>query len=116
MVQPGCEDSDPTADVSYATDIYAGIFDAEEGPSCSCHRRGAPGGFNLGSYINLRSGGNNSGSRIIVPGKPCDSLLVQKLGFAPPFGARMPYNGPPYLDAVDVRTIMDWIAEGAKDN
>ena len=35
---------------------------------------------------------------------------------APPFGARMPRNGPPYLPASDVALITDWIIEGAHDN
>ena len=43
-------------------------------------------------------------------------MLVQKLGPAPPFGARMPRNGPPYLPASDVALITDWILEGAHDN
>jgi hypothetical protein len=58
----------------------------------------------------------NSGTRIVIPGKPCDSIIVQKLGLAPPFGARMPYNGPPYLSAAELQLIRDWIAEGALDN
>jgi len=51
-----------------------------------------------------------------VAGRPCDSLLLQKLGPAPPFGSRMPMDGPPYLANEDLVQISDWIVEGANDN
>jgi hypothetical protein len=38
------------------------------------------------------------------------------VGEAPPFGARMPLNGPPFLDERDRQLLADWIAEGADDN
>ena len=53
---------------------------------------------------------------IVVAGKPCDSSLLHKLGPAPPYGARMPYNGPPYYSLDDLGLLRDWIAEGAHDN
>ena len=112
-------DSDPAHDVSYATDIDAAIF--KGGPHCvRCHIPGfgtpigvSLGGLDLSSYENLRHGGVQSREAIIVPGDPCASLLVQKIGAAPPFGARMPLDGPPYMDAAKVQVIVDWIAEGA---
>ena len=48
--------------------------------------------------------------------KPCESVIVQKLSLAPPFGARMPYNGPPYFTAAELTLVRDWIAEGARNN
>jgi hypothetical protein len=41
---------------------------------------------------------------------------VQKLESTPPFGSRMPLDGPPYLEDAEVLLIRDWIAEGALDN
>jgi len=35
---------------------------------------------------------------------------------APPFGSRMPSNGPPYFSPGERALIADWIAEGANDN
>ncbi len=34
----------------------------------------------------------------------------------PSFGARMPYNGPPYFTAAELTIVRDWIAEGANNN
>jgi hypothetical protein len=112
---PGdCGDSDPEVDVSLENDVRPLMYRSPGG--CSCHASGSTSGFNLGTYATLRRGGFDSGERIIVPGAPCDSVLVQKLGPAPPFGSRMPFNGPPYLEPGELALIMDWIAEGALDN
>lgn len=112
-------DSDPDHDVSYATDIDSTIF--KGGPHCvRCHIPGfgtpigvSLGGLDLSSYESLRHGGVQSREQIVIPGDPCASLLVQKVSAAPPFGARMPLDGPPYMDAAKVQVIVDWIAEGA---
>jgi hypothetical protein len=34
----------------------------------------------------------------------------------PPFGSRMPYNGPPFYSPEDRAVLRDWIAEGARNN
>ncbi len=114
-------DSDPENDVSFARDVRP-IFDRREG-GCGCHSPSSPrpvgiqlGGFNAGTLETIRQGGLHSGSQIIVPGDPCSSLLVQKVSEAPPVGARMPLNGPPFLSPEEVQLIHDWIAEGALDN
>lgn len=109
-----CTDSNPFVSVSFARDIRPLTQKSPGG--CNCHNTNTTSGFNLGTYEALRRGGTNSGTRIIVPGKPCDSILVQKLGLAPPYGARMPYNGPPYFSAAELTLVRDWIAEGALDN
>lgn len=116
------EDSDPTTDVSFSADILAGLLRAQD--TCvPCHDPGGDdnlgfeiGGLDLTSYEGLVAGGANSGQSIVIPGSPCDSLLVQKLGAGPPFGSRMPFNGPPFLDTEQIRQVADWIAEGARDN
>jgi len=114
VVLTRCSDSDPTADVSFSADIQP--LTSRSPGGCSCHRTNTTSGFNLGTYANLRRGGLNSGTNVVIPGEPCASIIVQKIGLAPPFGARMPYNGPPYLTASEQQLVRDWIAEGAPDN
>jgi hypothetical protein len=118
------EDSDPDHDVLFQRDVLA-LFERmpEQGPGCSCHlpdSRRAPGleltGLDLSSYAGLMSGGDNSREMIVVPGDPCASIVLQKVSSAPPFGVRMPSNGPPYLTPREQQLIADWIAEGAHDN
>jgi hypothetical protein len=55
-----------------------------------------------------------SGERIVVPGNPCRSLIVEKVREYPSFGGRMPLNGPPFLTDEEIQLISDWIAEGAR--
>jgi hypothetical protein len=110
-----CVDSDPTTDVSFSIQVRP-LTAKSPGGCLSCHGTNTTSGFNLGSYDSLRRGGLNSGTRIIVAGDPCASILLQKLGVAPPYGARMPYNGPPYFTAEELTLVRDWIAEGAQDN
>lgn len=115
-------DSDPATAVSYSQDIRAGIL-VDRGHCVRCHTpEGAtPIGvniamFNMSTYQSLRQGGRTSRTDVIVPGDPCGSVLPKKVSPAPPFGSRMPYDGPPYLGDDDQRLIHDWIAEGALEN
>lgn len=120
-LRPSCsgEDSAPTTRVHFETEIRTAVI----GRACArCHTpTGATpiglqlGGLDLSSLTSLRAGGVQSGAEIVVAGNPCASLLLQKLGTAPPFGARMPLDGPPYLEPREVQLISDWIAEGAID-
>lgn len=113
------EDSAPESPVRFGSDILEATLRA--GDTClPCHDPASAtnlgfelGGLDLTSHAGLVRGGVNSGASIVVPGRPCDSVLVQKLGAGPPFGSRMPYNGPPFLDAARLARIRDWIAEGA---
>ncbi|HTM22519.1 MAG TPA: c-type cytochrome domain-containing protein [Kofleriaceae bacterium] len=116
-------DSDPDVDVSFEQDIRDAIIDGEEYHCTRCHTAGGEtpiglevGGLDLSTYSTLRAGGNISGDQIVVPGDACASILVQKLSEAPPFGSRMPLDGPPFLDDEDMELIVDWIAEGAGDD
>lgn len=117
------EDSDPGAGVSFATDIVAGIFRNPSVACADCHTASGPtpiglevGGLDLASYASLREGGAVAGERIVVPGSPCSSVLVQKVSAGPPFGSRMPQDGPPFLSDRELRRLQDWIFEGALDN
>ena len=120
-----CDNADsrpPDKPVSFSGDIRPLIYRPMGG--CGCHLPTPNGdgvgtqisGLNLSSLSTLRMGGNNSGARIIVAGDPCSSIMYQKLSDAPPFGSRMPLNGPPYWTSQELQLLEDWIAEGAKDN
>ena len=118
LIESACEnaDSNPALDVSFSADLRAGVL-----AGClDCHSPGGEGlatsGLDMSSYAALRTGGALSGAAIVVDGRPCDSVLVQKLGRNPPFGARMPRDGPPFLTDAEVRRVRDWIVEGARDN
>lgn len=117
------EDSDPTYDVSFSEDVFPIFERMSPEPGCGCHMSSSRrpvgielSGLDLTSYASLRRGGTTSLEEIVVPGDPCASILTQKLSSAPPFGARMPSNGPPYLSPSERALIADWIAEGAHDN
>jgi len=115
-----CDDNDsrpPGKPVSFAGDIQPLILRPMGG--CGCHLNGIGtqlAGLNLSSVTSLRMGGFNSGSRIVVAGDPCSSILYQKVSDAPPFGSRMPLDGPPFWTADELQLLHDWIAEGANDN
>jgi hypothetical protein len=113
-------DSDPAHDVSFATDIVPILTEYH---CASCHTPGGKtpigivvGGLDLTSYDTLRAGGARSMAQVVVAGDACSSILLQKLEPGPPYGARMPLDGPEYLDGDDLQAIGDWIVEGARDN
>lgn len=112
----GCTnaDSNPEVKVSFSGDVRPLMVRSPGG--CSCHLSRVTSAFDLTTYAAMRRGGLYSGTRIIIAGMPCDSILLQKLGRTPPFGSRMPFNGPPYFTAQEEQLVHDWIAEGALDN
>ncbi len=119
---PACSDSDsdPGTRVSYAAQIRPLLQVAQNGASaCTyCHtptipEASTPVYLSLDSYANLRKGGKLSGARVVVPGKPCSSLLLMKLrGTTGAVGERMPRGGP-YFTSAQLQLVSDWIAEGA---
>lgn len=116
------DDTDPDVDVSWSRDI-APIFARSAGGCAFCHDPAMPnalgvqlGGLDLSSYAGTLAGGARSGATIVVPGQPCASVLYQKLLPGPPFGGRMPLNGPPFLSTTELNLIHDWIAEGALED
>lgn len=70
----------------------------------------APEGYSLNSYAATIA----TGDRVrVVPGHPDASELVRRIrGQARPM---MPFDGPPYLSADEVRLIEQWVAQGAPD-
>jgi hypothetical protein len=81
-----------------------------------------PSELSLDSYDLLMQGGKNGAT--VVAGKASESLLVKKLGEAPPFGERMPLNKKSviaegkakYLSDSEVKKIKEWINQGAKND
>jgi mono/diheme cytochrome c family protein len=71
----------------------------------------APEGYLLNSY----EGAISTQDRLrIVPGQPAASEVWRRiLGHGRP---RMPFDGPPWLEAGDVQLIGRWIADGARDS
>ena len=117
------EDTDPDHDVSFKDDVQPLLDRPSSEGGCSCHMPMSMRpfaieltGLNLGSPASIRRGGKMSGREIVVPGDPCSSILLQKVSAAPPFGARMPQGGPPYLTPGERNLLADWVAEGARDN
>lgn len=110
------EDSDPEADVSFSDEVLPMLQ-----MRCGCHDPKGGGSaidataFSVGNAKEVKRGGNKSADKAVVEGDPCSSVLVQKVGEAPPFGARMPVSGP-YLSSTEIALLRDWIVEGANDN
>ncbi len=81
----------------------------------SCHTDGGrmgppPEGYRLTSLASVLA----SDDRVrVVPGNPAASELLRRVrGQSLP---RMPFDGPPYLDAEEERLVEQWIAQGARD-
>ncbi len=120
---PSCTDadSDPQRSVDYVSQIRPLLWRRQNGAEYACidcHTSrfvegSTPAYLYLDTYDGLRRGGKTSGAQVLVPGKPCASLLVKKLRGTTPNGARMPRGGP-YFTPEQVALVSDWIAEGAK--
>ena len=119
-----CEnmDHDPDTTVSFAGDLLGRLFENPDNTCSHCHYPSAPtpigyeyGGYDMSSHDGVMKGGVNSGPKMVVPGRPCESFLYLKLTPSPPVGSRMPWFGP-YWEEDDMATLTDWIVEGANDN
>jgi hypothetical protein len=112
-------DSNTAVKVSFKDQIRPIMAGKAGPPTCGmCHSPVAgtmeginATGFDVRTLANVRKGGRNTFDDIIVPGKPCESALVQKLK-GTYGGARMPKGGP-YWNAEQLQLLIDWIAEGA---
>lgn len=113
------QDVRKTDQVSFANDVAPII-----GRYClPCHAEESynPSELSLDSYELLMKGGKHGAA--LVPGKPAESILVQKLGSEPPFGDQMPVSRrrknqtpPKRLTEEEVKIIADWVEQGGKDN
>lgn len=114
-------DSNPAVKVDFKAQIRPLMNGAPGGPkpcaSCHYHSGGTmegliQTGLDLEGLALLRRGGRRSGADIVVAGKPCASVIVQKLRGTFE-GARMPKGGP-FWSAEQIQLMTDWIAEGAQ--
>ena len=83
-----------------------------------CHGQGSSqSGFTMGSvsWNEIRNGQGNHGP-VVVPGDASSSNLFLKTTLNPPFGTRMPNDGPPFLSLEAQTAFRDWINQGALDN
>jgi hypothetical protein len=81
--------------------------------NCSCHNGSTTSGFNVSTYSNLRAGGVQFNTAVIIPNDTINSVLIQKLkGTA---GTRMPAGGP-FLADTTISKIGIWIMQGAHNN
>lgn len=89
-----------------------------------CHAEESfnPSALSLDDHARLMKGGEHGAA--VVPGKPDESLLVQKVLDDPPFGDRMPLQSrrrkkvdrPVKLTAEEVAVLREWVAAGAKND
>ncbi len=126
-LRAGCVDADsnPAATVDFERDIRPlmnrSATDATGHGCIACHYSTQPHhtctditGLDMATLGALRHGGHLTGTSIVVPGKPCESALVQKLQGVYPVGVQMPKDGPPYWTPSQIQLVIDWIAEGAQ--
>ncbi len=117
-------DSDPANPVSFAMQIRPLMDRSNTDPTghgcITCHYSSQPihictdlTGLDVATLGALRQGGTISGANIVIPGKPCESALVQKLQGDYFEGLQMPKDGPPYWSQDEIQLVIDWIAEGA---
>jgi Planctomycete cytochrome C len=125
VADAGAEPDEGDGGISFAREIRPLMNRSStdtDGHGCKrCHYATEPthvgldlGGLDLSTLGGLRKGGATSGSKIVIPGDPDGSALVQKLTGTYDFGARMPRDGPAYWADDDIGYVRAWIAAGAK--
>ena len=100
----------PRPQRSFQADVRPIFADSRIG-CLSCH--GGTNDLFVGTQPDLLRGGLHGPA--VVPGNSAASLLIQKIGPNPPFGARMPFGGTPLPDST-IQVIRDWIDQGALNN
>ena len=119
VVRLAGQDAQPNP-VSFKKDVFP-IID-KRCLSCHAEDEDNPSELSLDTYAMLMAGGKHG--KPVVPGKSGESMLVTKLSDTPPFGKRMPLNKQKRIDEGtakwlsddEVKTITEWIDQGAKDN
>lgn len=81
-----------------------------------CHQPAKPmGGYVTTGHADLFKAGER-GKPGVVPGKPADSYLVAQIALHEDTGkAEMPKGRDP-LNVIQIKTLTDWIKQGAKDD
>jgi uncharacterized membrane protein len=109
-----------TKALSFSKDVMAIVH--EHCLPCHSENEYNPSELFMDSYDLMSQGGKHGVPW--VPGKPGESLIIQKLSEDPPFDARMPLNSKKkiaegkakWLTQEEISTISLWIEQGAKNN
>lgn len=105
------------ATVSYSLDVMP-ICERAGCLTSGCHGPLAESSFSLLTYDGMFGPGLQAkafGLCAVVPGRPQDSYILEKLRPTPRSGEQMPQDRDP-LTAEEIATIETWIAEGAQEN
>ncbi len=101
----------PFGNISAQVDYYTEIQPLFDEYCTSCH--GGISGIELSTYEStLESTGELYQEKMVIPGAPEESPLVDKVEANPQFGDRMPLNRQP-LNREQIDLIRQWIEEGA---
>ena len=117
--QAGIQEQD-RASVSFKQQVFPII--KKHCLPCHAEDNYNPSELVLDTYETLMAGGEHG--KALEPGKGAESLIVKKLGPQPPFGKMMPVNkkkksgeeSKNTLTEAEVKVLVDWIDQGAKNN
>lgn len=108
----GCER--PPPEVSYQADVVPIL----EKHCMSCHVPGQAGyvasGFDLEGYDSLMKG--TRFGPVVLPGDPLTSVLVMLIEGRVDPSIRMPHGGRDPMTPDEIKTIRNWVEQGAKNN
>ena len=108
------------ATLSFKSDVFPVI--KKRCLPCHAEDNFNPSELSMDSYSSMKQGGKHGTPWL--EGKSKESLIIRKLSENPPFGDRMPLNSKRkisegkavWLTPDEIRTIAEWIDQGAKDN
>lgn len=108
--------SNPLPNTYYGKNIQRIFNNSCGGGNGSCHINGSRYGVNLATYKNvMNSYASEYGKKVVIPGNPSGSPLIDKVGPNPRYGYRMPYALHPPLSTAQIDTLVQWIKNGATD-
>lgn len=110
-----CDNSSPSIEsASYAKDIVPVL----QSHCLKCHNKEGDGykisGLNMESYSALMTG--TKFGPVIVPGSAVSSTLVRVISGKADPAITMPHGGMQLMKEQDIRTIANWIDQGALNN
>lgn len=108
------------AQLSFKADVFP-IIQARCLP-CHAEDNFNPSELSMDDYEKMSEGGKHG--KVWVAGNSRESLIIKKLSEKPPFGDRMPLNSKKkieegkakWLTEDEIKTIAQWIDDGAKNN
>jgi hypothetical protein len=120
----GKESKNPPKKKGASASFKNDVFPVIQKHCLPCHAEDNfnPSELSLDSYDKMKEGGKHGTPW--VEGKSKESIVIQKLSENPPFGDRMPLNSKKkisegnakWLSVEELKTIADWIDQGAKNN